>query len=62
MTGPERIANLLVLALCITGCAASKEPAGEAPNSGPEVQGAWRSSVRFKTGAFASVEDLQFVA
>ena len=52
-----RHSPLLALTIVLLGCNAA--PARqEAP---PPIIGAWRSSLQFSTGAFASIKDLEFM-
>lgn len=53
-------AALVILALTAPSCS-SRRPEEGRPTTAPELVGAWRSSVRFKDGPFASVEDLEFM-
>lgn len=55
MTQAFAAAGVFVTALIAMGCAA-KEPREPAA-----LVGAWRSSVQFKTGAFAPIKDLEFM-
>lgn len=59
----NRIATLsLALGLLSSaGCAHVGAPAPAADASEPELAGAWRSTVRFRSGAFAAVKDLEFM-
>lgn len=50
---------LLLLAVVPTMVLACSPPRGASPT--PELIGAWRATVQFKTGAFASVKDLEFL-
>ena len=43
------------LALSVAGCTVCR------PVQPPPLVGAWRSALQFKTGAFASIEDLEFM-
>jgi hypothetical protein len=47
--------SLLAAALLAAGCAPSPTPRP------PSLAGAWRSSIQFETGAFASIKDLEFM-
>ena len=47
--------KVLAVTLLAAGCAA------ERPVPAPLLVGAWRSSLQFTTGAFASVKDLEFM-
>ena len=56
-----RAAAVVALALAaapLAGCTRAPELTPAAP---PAIVGAWRSSVQFKSGAFASIKDLQFL-
>lgn len=58
----NRISLSLFLALAsmsVAGCAHSVAQAG--PASSPVLVGAWRSAIQFKSGAFASIKDLEFM-
>ena len=48
----NKVVTILLLA---AGCAA------ERPEPPPALVGAWRSSLQFTTGAFASIKDLEFM-
>jgi hypothetical protein len=51
-------AGMLAIALSVSGCVrASQREAAD----GDALVGAWRSSVQFNSGAFASVHDLEFM-
>lgn len=53
----ERCRGIVALAVVATvGCAPAPQPAAS-----PALIGAWRSSVQFSSGAFASVKDLEFL-
>jgi hypothetical protein len=45
----------LAAALIAAGCASNPTP------KAPSLAGAWRSSIQFETGAFASAKDLEFM-
>jgi hypothetical protein len=58
----NRFGGSLPLALAVliaVGCASSPTPAG--PEGSSVLVGAWRSAVQFKSGAFAGIEDLEFM-
>lgn len=46
----------LVAALAAAGCVHLGAPA-----EGPALEGAWRTTLRFKDGAFAGIKDLEFM-
>ena len=48
-------AFLAVAALLAAGCMKDQQPVP------PALLGAWRSSIQFETGAFASIKDLEFM-
>lgn len=59
LAGATFVGAALVVA-ALSGCARPlKEPA--AAVSAPSLAGSWRSSVQFKSGAFASIHDLEFL-
>jgi hypothetical protein len=55
VTRNRRVVGALAVALLVANCAGDQQ-AQPAP-----LVGAWRSSVRFGTGAFASFKDLEFM-
>jgi hypothetical protein len=54
-------AGAVVAMLILSACARSDSTAREAPRSSDGLKGAWRSQVRFSSGAFAQVMDLEFL-
>ncbi len=59
MNAMRRLRTLisLIALFAIAGCARAPAPAGTAP----PIVGAWRSSVQFTSGSFATIKDLQFL-
>ncbi len=55
VTGTSTARRALTAVLLVAGCAVD-QPLQRAP-----LIGAWRSSVQFKTGAFADIKDLEFM-
>jgi hypothetical protein len=47
----------IAILLLTVGCAAERQE----PPAPPALVGAWRSSLQFTTGAFASIKDLEFM-
>lgn len=51
-----------VIAMLILGaCARSGSASGDASRLSDGLEGAWRSQIRFESGAFASMQDLEFM-
>jgi hypothetical protein len=48
--------GLLSAVLLVAGCAKAPSPA-----EAPALSGAWKSSLQFESGAFASIKDLEFM-
>jgi len=55
------LTGLLAAALLVTGCSQAPVPAPVAPQDPPALVGAWRSSLQFESGPFASIKDLEFM-
>jgi hypothetical protein len=59
--GSRRVTTIgLVVALAATGCISDAAHVGK-PAEGADLAGAWRSTLQFKDGAFASIKDLEFM-
>lgn len=55
MTPTQRGFGVIPVALLAAGCTADRPPAPD------PLIGAWRSAIRFETGAFAAIKDLEFM-
>ena len=51
---------VLVAGLLAPGCRRAPAPAGGAA-TGPDLVGAWRAQLQFRSGAFAAIKDLEFM-
>lgn len=51
----------IATALCVSACGASHHASHDPAAAGPDLTGAWRSRLQFKSGAFASIHDLEFL-
>lgn len=58
----RRVASAILGFLTISASACSRPGAeGTGPPAAPVLVGAWRSTLQFRTGAFASIKDLEFM-
>jgi hypothetical protein len=58
----KRLATIGLAAVALVCAACAHAGARDAQwGGGPDLAGAWRSSVQFKTGAFAGITDLEFM-
>lgn len=55
------IAVLAIALCCASGCSASISSGRHGGHEESDLTGAWRSKIRFSSGAFASIEDLEFL-
>ena len=55
------VTTTLVVALAAAGCVQFDDSRVGAPAEGPALEGAWRTTLRFKDGAFAGFKDLEFM-
>ncbi|MGH2625168.1 MAG: hypothetical protein ACRDHY_00780 [Anaerolineales bacterium] len=56
----QGLSLVLFANLLATGCRQS--PAGAAPEAAtPDLAGAWRATLQFRSGAFAAIKDLEFM-
>src|SRR5215212_7646794 len=51
----------LATALILSACAGSDSAPADAVNTADGLDGAWRSQIRFSSGAFAPIKDLEFM-
>src|SRR5882724_2403555 len=55
------ITAILSGALLATGCAATSSSRAHSGYSDNSLVGAWRGKIQFKTGAFSTIKDLEFM-
>jgi hypothetical protein len=55
------LARAVIAMLMLSACARSGSAPGDATHLSDSLEGAWRSRIRFESGALASMKDLEFM-
>ena len=55
------LSGALVAVLILSACTRFDSEPGDAVNTAGSLRGAWRSQIRFSSGAFAPIKDLEFM-